>query len=83
MLGNYTSGSEATNAHLRPAVGPIMATGKVSIKPLREGFSSSLFSEQGHIIKSVLNHDCYLLVLDGKMLILKHLCVENQRKPGL
>lgn len=82
MLGNYTSGSEATNAHPQPAVGPIMATGKVSIKPLREDISS-LFSEQDQIIKSVLNHDCYLLVLDGKLLILKHLCVENQRKSGL
>lgn len=83
MLGNYTSGSEATNPHPRPPVVPIMATGTVSIKPLLEGFSSFLFSEQGQIIKSVLNHDCYLLVLNGKLLILKHLYVENQRKPGL
>lgn len=83
MLGNYTSGSEATNPHPRPPVVPIMATGTVSIKPLLEGFSSFLFSEQGQIIKSVLNHDCYLLVLNGKLLILKHVYVENQRKPGL
>ena len=75
MLGNYTSGSEATNPHPRPPVVPIMATGTVSIKPLLEGFSSFLFSEQGQIIKSVLNHDCYLLVLNGKLLILKHVYV--------
>lgn len=61
---------------------PTMATGALS-KPLLDGFSLFLFSRQGQVIKAVLNHDSCLSVPDGKLRVLRHLCMENQKNPGL